>query len=73
MIYDHLVQFHRAILRKVGLDDQSLDSVTIRLCETSLRRVDSHGAKLLPHYVRSAQSGRKIPKPNYLFVQTFLP
>ena len=65
MTYDHLVQFHRAILGKVGLDGQSLESVTTGLCETSLRGVDSHGAKLLPHYVRSAQSGRKNPNPNY--------
>ena len=69
--YDSLVQFHRAVLSKVGLDDLSLQSVTTGLCETSLRGVDSHGVRLLPHYVRSAQSGRKNPKPDYRFTQTF--
>ena len=69
--YDELVKFHRNVLRKVGLDEHSLQSVTTGLCETSLRGVDSHGARLLPHYVRSAISGRKNPTPNYKFTQTF--
>ena len=35
------------------------------LCETSLRGVDSHGIKLLPHYLKSAEYGRKNPKPKF--------
>lgn len=35
------------------------------LCETSLRGVDSHGIRLLPHYFDSAISGRKNPRPNF--------
>ena len=69
--YENLVQFHRNVLSKAGLDDQSQESVTTGLCETSLRGVDSHGVRLLPHYVDSALSGRKNPNPNYRFVQTF--
>ena len=41
------------------------------MCETSLRGVDSHGVRLLPHYFRSAMSGRKNPKPNFKLDQTF--
>ena len=36
-----------------------------------MRGVDSHGIRLLPHYTRSALSGRKNPKPNYSYTQKF--
>ena len=35
------------------------------LCETSLRGVDSHGIKLLPHYIKSGIYGRKNLKPSF--------
>ena len=63
--YETLIDFHREILSKVGLDSETNEAVTTGLCETSLRGVDSHGIRLLPHYTRSALSGRKNPKPNY--------
>jgi ureidoglycolate dehydrogenase (NAD+) len=69
--YEELVVFSRAVLTAAGLDAYSLDAVVTGLCETSLRGVDSHGVRLLPHYVRSAASGRKNPKPEYRFVKTF--
>ena len=47
------------------------ESVTLGLCETSLRGVDSHGIRLLNHYVLSAVKGRKNPKPNYKFYKSF--
>jgi ureidoglycolate dehydrogenase (NAD+) len=53
------------------LDKYSLDAVTKGLCETSLRGVDSHGIRLLPHYFNSAISGRKNPKPNFKIEKTF--
>jgi len=36
-----------------------------------LRGVDSHGIRLLPHYVESAKRGRKNPKPSLVFNKTF--
>ncbi len=69
--YSNLVDFHKKILTKVGLDEPSVNAVTIGLCETSLRGVDSHGVRLLHHYVRSAQTGRKNPRPNMKFNKKF--
>ena len=69
--YESLIHFHREILKKVGLDKETMEAVTLGLCETSLRGVDSHGIRLLPHYVNSALSGRKNPKPNYTFTKKF--
>ena len=69
--YDNLIKFHKEILTSIGLDEDSVESVTIGLCETSLRGVDSHGVRLLPHYVNSALSGRKNPTPKYNISKTF--
>ena len=69
--YEDLVTFHKGILTHVGLDEETADAVTTGLCETSLRGVDSHGVRLLPHYVNSALMGRKNPKPNYKFSKKF--
>ncbi len=59
------------MLDRAGLDTFSRDAVATGLCETSLRGVDSHGIRLLPHYVRSAQKGRKNPRPTMRFTATF--
>ena len=71
ILYDDLNQFLTKILTIIGLDEYSVDSVTTGLCETSLRGVDSHGVRLLPHYVNSALSGRKNPKPKYKISKAF--
>jgi len=63
--YEDLHKFHTGILRKCNLDDFSNDSVSLGLCQTSLRGVDSHGVRLLPHYVNSALNGRKNPNPKF--------
>lgn len=39
---------------------------------TSIRGVDSHGMRLLPHYVDAIQEGRINPQPNMTFSQTAL-
>ncbi len=71
ILYKDLVSFVHSSLKIAGLDSYSLDAVTTGLCETSLRGVDSHGVRLLPHYVNSAISGRKNPNPKYIFKKTF--
>ncbi len=63
--YNDIHYFVKKILLKVGLNKHSAESVTLGLCETSLRGVDSHGIRLLPHYVKSVIKGRKNPKPNF--------
>ena len=69
--YDALLEFACAVLDKAGLDPFSRDAVAGGLCETSLRGVDSHGIRLLPHYVQSALSGRKNPRPDMRFEAVF--
>ena len=69
--FDKIYEFHKAVLSKAGLDEDTCKAVAFGLCETSLRGVDSHGIRLLPHYTRSALSGRKNPRPNYNFQKVF--
>jgi len=69
--YIELIKFTGSLLSQIGLDDFSNDSVTTGLCETSLRGIDSHGIRLLPHYVNSALSGRKNPKPIFKITEKY--
>ena len=69
--HKNLKKFILEILKRAGLDKHSQESVTAGLYEASLRGVDSHGARLLNHYVISALKGRKNPKPNYKFIKSF--
>jgi len=69
--FEKIYEFHKSVLEKAGLDKETCEAVSFGLCETSLRGVDSHGIRLLPHYTRSALLGRKNPRPNYSFTQVF--
>jgi ureidoglycolate dehydrogenase (NAD+) len=69
--YKDLVDFVTKVLKSANLDSFSLDSVVSGLCETSLRGVDSHGVRLLPHYLNSALNGRKNISPNFVFEKNF--
>lgn len=69
--FDTLCTFTRGVLDAAGLDAFSAEAVTTGLCEASLRGVDSHGVRLLPHYVRSAEMGRKNPRPAFTFDRPF--
>ena len=69
--YENLIQFHQKVLTNIGLDEYSVNAVTTGLCETSLRGVDSHGVRLLPHYVKSALSGRKNSQPRFKISRSF--
>ena len=47
--YSMLLEATKELFRKAGLDNFSVNAVSEGLCETSLRGVDSHGIKLIPH------------------------
>lgn len=46
--------------------------VTEGLAQTALRGVDTHGVRLLPHYVAELKAGRINPKPTFVFRTTSL-
>lgn len=61
--------FASAVLEKTGVRADVRSHVVEGLCETSLRGVDSHGIRLLPHYVLGVEHGRINPNPSYRFVR----
>ncbi len=52
-----------------GIAEPIAEDVASCLIETSLRGVDSHGIRLLPHYIRVVRSGRINKNPNIKFNQ----
>jgi LDH2 family malate/lactate/ureidoglycolate dehydrogenase len=69
--YADLKEFTSGVLTALDLDPFSREAVTTGLCETSLRGVDSHGIRLLPHYVAAAETGRRNVTPNFSFTRTY--
>ena len=69
--YQDLIKKTNLLLRKNGADIFSADSVSIGLAETSLRGVDSHGIRLLPHYLNALKNGRVNGNPNFKIVNKF--
>jgi len=68
--HDRLKDICYKLLISVGIEDEIAIEVTDCLIQTSLRGVDSHGIRLLPHYIRVAKSGRINKKPNCSFTKT---
>ena len=60
-------RFVSACLAKAGADTASVDAVTRSLVGASLRGVDSHGIRLLPHYVKALRGGRINGAPQLKF------
>lgn len=55
---------------KAGIPKDTATPLVRGLLETSLRGVDSHGIRLLPHYLRAAASGRVNPRALLTFRKT---
>ncbi|MEQ8356166.1 MAG: Ldh family oxidoreductase [Kiloniellaceae bacterium] len=62
-----LERFIAGVLQAVGADEESARSTVRALVGASLRGVDSHGVRLLPHYVKVLEGGRVKGKPQMRF------
>jgi len=58
------------VLAKAGVEPVGAGHVADGLVHASLRGVDSHGIRLLPHYLKALKAGRVNPCPNYSFDRT---
>lgn len=65
--YDDLEAFVKRVLTAADADEASADAVSRSLVGASLRGVDSHGLRLLPHYVKVLQKGRINGRPQLEF------
>jgi LDH2 family malate/lactate/ureidoglycolate dehydrogenase len=62
-----LERFVGAVLAAAGADAGSCEATVRALVGASLRGVDSHGVRLLPHYVKVLQGGRVKGRPQMRF------
>jgi len=67
-----LRSFIKGVLLKAKVRDDIAIQVMEGLVQTSLRGVDSHGIRLLPHYLKAVKAGRINPDPKYKFKKTSL-
>lgn len=66
---EDLARFCRAVLRGVGADRTTAEAATRAMTHASRLGVDSHGVRLLAHYVRALDGGRVAKKPRLKFVR----
>jgi len=65
--HDDLSRFTVAVLQAAGADVPSAENTARALVGASLRGVDSHGVRLLPHYVKVLEGGRVKGRPAMRF------
>ncbi|MGY9063716.1 MAG: Ldh family oxidoreductase, partial [Rhodospirillales bacterium] len=58
-----LDRFCRQILRAIDTDDASTEAATRAMMHGSIHGVDSHGIRLLAHYVKAFEGGRLNKNP----------
>ncbi|MEM8731223.1 MAG: Ldh family oxidoreductase [Pseudomonadota bacterium] len=64
---DDLSRFCEAALTAVGADAATADSATRAMMHATRLGVDSHGVRLLAHYVKALDGGRLNKGPNLVF------
>jgi LDH2 family malate/lactate/ureidoglycolate dehydrogenase len=65
-----LYDFVEQVFLTAGVDETSAKDTARGLWFASLRGVDSHGVRLLPHYLKAVQLGRINAHPVFTFNQT---
>src|SRR5690606_23951300 len=63
--------FCRAVFAAVGADEATADAATRAMMHGSRHGVDSHGVRLLDHYVKVMNGGRVNRQPDVRVVQSF--
>jgi len=67
---DALRDSGKKALAAAHVREDIIDPVINGLIWTSLRGIDSHGIRLLPHYIAGVKGGRINPDPNMSFVRS---
>lgn len=65
-----ITEYIKKILGQAGVRDDVSCHVSEGLVQASMRGIDSHGIRLLPHYLKGVEGGRINPKPDYKFDKT---
>lgn len=68
--YETLLKRSRELLEETGLISEHARLTAEAICTASLRGTDSHGIRLLPHYLEAIHVGRIDPKVEFQFSKT---
>ena len=66
----HITAYINKIVEQAGVREDVACHVSEGLVQASLRGIDSHGIRLLPHYLKGVEGGRINPEPDYKFEKT---
>lgn len=66
-----LDRFCRDVLLAVGADEPTANAATRAMMHGARLGIDSHGVRLLPHYVAVMSQGRVNPRPRMTFTRKF--
>ena len=66
---EDLARFMQAVLKAAGVEQTSANAVTRALITASRMGTDSHGLRLLPHYLQELKGGRVNGAPDMQFHQ----
>ncbi|MDI7862336.1 Ldh family oxidoreductase [Rhizobiaceae bacterium n13] len=66
-----LVRFTHGVLSATGADEATADAATRAMMHATRHGVDSHGIRLLPHYVQALEGGRINKRPSVKAVAGF--
>jgi ureidoglycolate dehydrogenase (NAD+) len=67
--HENIQRFVRECMEKAGADKPSVEAVARALVGASCRGVDSHGIRLLPHYIKALIGGRINGSPKLSYKQ----
>lgn len=67
---EYITEYIKKVLSKAGVREDVSCHVSEGLVNASVRGIDSHGVRLLPHYLKGVVGGRINPNPNYTFKKT---
>lgn len=66
----NVYRFAREAFKSEGVADEVANHTARGLWTASIRGVDSHGIRLLPHYLHELEGGRINPNPDFEFERT---
>lgn len=70
VLYEEAVLFAQNILKAAGLPEKAATDTAYAICQASLRGTDSHGLRLLPHYLDVIEKQRIDAKAEFVFRRT---
>ncbi|MBT6231012.1 MAG: hypothetical protein HOI47_30610, partial [Candidatus Scalindua sp.] len=66
----YIIEYIKKVLEQAGVREDVSCHVAEGLVQASVRGIDSHGIRLLPHYLKGVEGGRINKNPCFVFNKT---